>query len=81
MKKKAFVNQKLCVACGCCLKACKIGAVSIPTGVYAVIDALKCVGCGMCERNCPAGIITISEVNQEPVEQKNFTKGMVDSDE
>ena len=34
MKKKACVDTSLCVACGCCLTACKLGAISIPHGVY-----------------------------------------------
>lgn len=59
--KKAFVNQKLCVACGCCLTACKLGAVSIPKGVNAIIDKTKCVGCGMCAKKCPANLISIRE--------------------
>ena len=55
--KKAFVNIKLCVACGCCLTACKLRAITLPRGVYAVIDEKKCVGCGMCARGCPANCI------------------------
>ena len=43
MKKKAVVDKKLCVACGCCLTACKLEAVSIPHGVCAIIDEDKCV--------------------------------------
>ena len=61
--KKAVVDQKLCVACGCCLTACKLGAVSIPKGVCAVIDEAKCVGCGMCAKKCPASIITVKEAD------------------
>lgn len=64
-KKKAFVHQKLCVACGSCLAACKVGAVSIPRGVCAVIDSIRCIGCGMCAKKCPASIITISEVESD----------------
>lgn len=60
--KKAVVDQKLCVACGCCLTACKAGVVSIPKGVSAVIDEAKCIGCGMCAGKCPASIITVKEV-------------------
>ena len=60
--KKAFIDQKLCVACGCCLTACKLGAVSIPKGICANIDEAKCVGCGMCAKKCPASIITVKEV-------------------
>ena len=59
--KKAFVNQKLCVACGCCLSACRLGAISISKGVCATVDAAKCVGCGMCAKACPASIIAIKE--------------------
>jgi len=59
--KKAFIDKKLCVACGCCLSACKLGAVSIPTGTHAMVDINKCVGCGMCAQKCPVSIITIKE--------------------
>ena len=59
--KKAFVNQKLCVACGCCLKACRLGAISISNGVCATVDTAKCVGCGMCAKTCPASIISVKE--------------------
>ena len=59
MKKKAYVNDQYCVACGCCLTACKVGAVTISKGVRAVFNDKKCIGCGMCARKCPAGIIEI----------------------
>ena len=61
--KKAYVDQKLCVACGCCVTACKLGAINIPSGTHAEIDFKKCVGCGMCAQKCPASIITVKEVN------------------
>ena len=57
MKRRACVDQKLCVACGSCLSACKIGAISIPNGVCARIDEAKCVGCGRCAKNCPASVV------------------------
>lgn len=63
MKKKAFINKYFCIACGCCLTACKFNAISIPHGTNAIVDSNKCVGCGMCAKKCPASIITISEVN------------------
>ena len=63
--KKAFVDQKLCVACGCCLTACRLGAISIPRGTHAVIDRKKCVGCGMCAKKCPAGLIAIREAKDD----------------
>lgn len=67
--KKAFIDQKLCVACGCCLAACKISAIHIPTGTNAEIDLNKCVGCGMCAKKCPASIITIKEVDSHAQEK------------
>ena len=65
MKKKACVNQKICVACGCCLTACKVGAITIPHGVYAIIDKAKCVGCGMCAKKCPASVIEMEVQTDE----------------
>lgn len=62
LKKKAYINDKLCVACGCCLTACKLGAITVTKGVHATIDTAKCVGCGMCAKACPASIITVQEV-------------------
>ena len=64
-KKKAVIDKKLCVACGCCLTTCKLEAVSIPHGVCAMIDEDKCVGCGMCARKCPASVISLEEVADE----------------
>ena len=65
MKKKACVDTSLCVACGCCLTACKLGAISIPHGVCAIIDSNKCVGCGMCAQKCPASVISLEVVSNE----------------
>ena len=59
MKKKAIVDEKLCVGCGCCAAACRLGAISVPQGVCAVVDPEKCVGCGMCAKECPAGLIRV----------------------
>jgi len=60
--KKAFVDQKRCVACGCCILACKLKAIRVPRGVCAVVDMSKCVGCGMCAKQCPAAVIRVQEV-------------------
>ena len=34
-KRKAFVEQSDCVACGCCVKVCPLGAIQIIKGVNA----------------------------------------------
>lgn len=61
VRKKAFVNEDLCVACGCCVKVCPTAAISIVWGVMAQVDEAKCVGCGKCAKECPGTIITIKE--------------------
>lgn len=48
-----------CVACGCCLKVCPTGALSIDRGVRAVVNPAVCVGCGKCAAECPASTITL----------------------
>ncbi len=58
-KKKAVVNTKECVACGCCIKVCPRSAISIPKGIYSKIDWDLCVGCGKCVKECPASVITL----------------------
>ena len=62
-KRKAFVAQADCVACGCCVKVCPMGAIQILKGIMARVDTGKCVGCGKCARECPASVIEIREVD------------------
>ena len=61
MKKLALIDQKICVACGACMKTCPKRAISIYRGCYAVVDESKCVGCGLCAKTCPAGCIATKE--------------------
>lgn len=62
VKRNAVVDQALCVACGCCVKACPLSAIEVFHGLYAKVDPARCVGCGKCAKECPASIITIQEV-------------------
>lgn len=62
-KRKAFVEQSDCVACGCCEKVCPLGAIQIIKGVMVQVDMEKCVGCGKCAKECPAGVIMIQEAD------------------
>ena len=61
MKKLAFVDKKICVACGVCVKTCRKEAISIYKGCFAQVDEGKCVGCGLCDKACPAGCISVKE--------------------
>lgn len=59
MRRLATVNQKACVACGCCVKVCRKQAISVNHGKYAQVDETLCVGCGICAKECPASIISL----------------------
>lgn len=61
-KRKAVVDAGTCVACGCCVKVCPLGAISVWRGIAAKVDPERCVGCGKCARECPASVISIQEV-------------------
>ena len=61
IKRKAYVNRGECVACGCCVKVCPMGAIRVVSGLYADVDASKCVGCKKCAAECPASVIEIRE--------------------
>ena len=50
-RRKASVDTKDCVACGCCVK-----------GIMAKVDDELCVGCGRCAKECPASVIEMREV-------------------
>ena len=64
-RKLAQLPQKRCVACGCCAKACPLGAVTVYRGLYAQVDAGRCVGCGKCAAVCPAEIITLASREEQ----------------
>ncbi len=58
-RRKAFVEQSDCVACGCCVKVCPMGAIQIIKGITAEVDMEKCIGCSKCAKECPASVIEI----------------------
>ena len=61
-RRQAVVEEKECVACGCCVKVCPLGAIQVWQGVTARINPAQCVGCGKCVRECPASVIRLQEV-------------------
>lgn len=60
--RKAVVEERDCVACGCCVKVCPLGAIQVLHGITARVNPDKCVGCGKCVRECPASVIQLQEV-------------------
>ena len=61
-RRKAVVEERDCVACGCCVKVCPLGAIQVLHGITARVNPDKCVGCGKCVRECPASVIQLREV-------------------
>ena len=62
IRRRARVAQEDCVACGCCVKVCPLGAIQVERGLFARVDPGTCVGCGKCARECPASVIEMEEV-------------------
>ena len=58
-RRRAVVDPSACVACGCCVKVCPLGAIQVWKGVAARVDTDRCVGCGKCAGECPAGTISL----------------------
>ena len=50
-------DQKKCVGCGKCTKACQHGAIGPQNEKW--IDRTKCVGCGECVNVCPTGALSL----------------------
>ena len=61
-RRVAAVEERACVACGCCVKACPLQAIAVVRGIKAQVDESRCVGCGRCAREGPASVIAIREV-------------------
>ena len=57
-KKKTASVSKECVACGCCMKSCPLGAIRVHKGICALVDSTKCVGCQKCAVACPGQLIS-----------------------
>lgn len=51
--KKAFINPRICTACGICTGLCRFDAID----EYFIVDTLSCEGCGVCEEFCPENAI------------------------
>lgn len=60
-RRKAVVEERDCVACGCCVKVCPLGAIQVLHGITARVNQDKCVGCGKCVRERPASVIQLQE--------------------
>lgn len=68
-----YINQKVCVGCGMCIKNCINDGVFIEGG-KAVINEEKCVGCGHCFAFCPKGAINCKWDEAKPVMNRKIAE-------
>lgn len=55
----AIIDAKSCSACGECVEACPLDAISLQDE-KAVVDAETCGDCGACVDVCPSESISVS---------------------
>jgi len=53
----AIVDEKICTACGACVEACPVDAITMPE--KAKVDAETCIECGVCVDECPVDAISL----------------------
>jgi ferredoxin len=53
----AIVDEKTCTACGACVEACPVDAITMPE--KAIVDAEICTECGVCVDECPVDAISL----------------------
>ncbi len=62
----AVVEPAECSACGACVDACQVQAVSQQDDDPAQVDPERCLGCGLCATACAFGAITMERRPQAP---------------
>jgi len=71
---KPHVIEKKCTSCGCCIKICPVGAISLKKE-KAFIDQAACLGCGECLCACKFNAVFINWSEDHDI----FAKRMVDT--
>ncbi|HEX2394904.1 MAG TPA: FAD-dependent oxidoreductase, partial [Bacteroidales bacterium] len=61
----SMVDQKKCISCMTCIKACPYGAPTLNYDRKAEIEKAKCMGCGICASECPARAIQLNHFRSE----------------
>jgi heterodisulfide reductase subunit A len=64
------VNERECVACGACIRACTYGAIEFqetPMGKKARVNPILCKGDGLCNARCPTNAIILKHYTDDEV--------------
>ena len=61
MSVKPKVNEGKCAACGVCVKACPVEAVTMGNRKAAFIDDAKCIRCYCCHEMCPEKAVELKQ--------------------
>jgi ferredoxin len=72
-----WIDPDKCKACGQCLKACPVEAISGEKKVAHVIDQSKCDKCGICLETCPDKFSAVSKVTGQ--QKKEILAGVKSS--
>jgi len=56
----SIISEK-CIACGRCVQACPVSALSIMAGQKPVLERKKCIGCCCCHEVCPEKAINMMQ--------------------
>ena len=74
------INDKTCVKCEKCIKACPIGAISKMKNkdeIIIKVDEDRCLGCGVCVRNCSKRSITLLRRKEKIITPANSVHRVV----
>src|SRR5688572_15900802 len=60
----AAIEERLCIGCTLCIKACPVDAIAGATKLMHTVIAAECTGCGLCIPPCPVDCISMAETGE-----------------
>jgi len=69
------VEERKCIGCGACIKACTYGAVEFyetKQGKKARVNPVLCKGDGLCNAKCPTGAISLKHFTDEEIKSQIY---------